>query len=242
MIKYKNKILIFTLSLLSSSLLIGCNSDHVQQSTVNSDYTYTEKNYEDHFESLSKALNIKKENLEDKLTLEDGERIFKLIPAKSLTEDLNFYKKLVVYGDEEYTKLYFQNKKMKNERQAESYYNSCMNDMWKKHPPDSYFFIILLNNKPAGIISTSNLISSNEVTIGYITEQNKSNQGIATNALKILLDFLKYMKSNNTYNYSKLALWIFDENSNSIKVAEKNNFKLSEKNENKQMSKFTIEI
>ena len=131
---------------------------------------------------------------------------------------------------------------MKSDQQAKNYYNSYMKDMWKKSPPNSLFFLMSLNSERVGIISTSTLTSSDEITIGYVTEQSKANKGIATNSLKIMVQLLKYMKDNSIYNYSKLALWIFDENTGSIKVAEKNGFKLSEKNEAKQLSKYTLKI
>ena len=78
--------------------------------------------------------------------------------------------------------------------------------------------------------------------IGYVTEQSKANKGIATNALKIIVQLLKQMKDNNTYNYSKLSLWIFDENVSSIKVAKRNGFELSEKNYDQQLSKYTLNL
>lgn len=240
--KYKKKLLIFILAPLSTNLLIGCAANEAYQTTSDSKYIYQEKNYNNNFERLSKLLNVNKINLEDKLTLKNGNDTFKLVPATETSTDLDFYKDLVVYGDEEYTKLYFQNKKMKNEEQANNYYNSYMMDMWKKSPPHSLFFLISLNDERVGIISTSTLISSDEITIGYITEQSKSNKGIATNSLKIMVQLLKYMKDNNTYNYSKLSLWIFDENVSSIKVAQRNGFELSEKNSDKQISKYTLNL
>lgn len=242
MIRYKKKILIFILALLSSNLLIGCTPNKTYQTAADSKYAYQEKDYNDSFQNLSKLLNVDKTELESKLTLKNGNDTLKLVPAMNTSKDLDFYKSLVVYGDEEYTKLYFQNKKMKNEQQAKNYYNSNMKDMWKKSPPNSLFFLISLNNERVGIISTSTLTSSDEITIGYVTEQSKANKGIATNSLKIMVQLLKYMKDNSIYNYSKLALWIFDENTGSIKVAEKNGFKLSEKNEAKQLSKYTLKI
>lgn len=240
--KYKKKILLFILVPLSTNLLVGCAPNKVYQTTTDSKYIYQEKNYNSNFERLSKLLNVSKTNLENKLTLKNGEDIFKLVPATENSVDLDFYKDLVVYGDEEYTKLYFQNKKMKNEEQARNHYNSYMMDMWKKSPPSSLFFLISLNDERVGIISTGTLVSSDEIMIGYVTEQSKANKGIATNALKIIVQLLKQMKDNNTYNYSKLSLWIFDENVSSIKVAKRNGFELSEKNYDQQLSKYTLNL
>ncbi len=109
--KYKKKILLFILVPLSTNLLVGCAPNKVYQTTTDSKYIYQEKNYNSNFERLSKLLNVSKTNLENKLTLKNGEDIFKLVPATENSVDLDFYKDLVVYGDEEYTKLYFQNKK-----------------------------------------------------------------------------------------------------------------------------------
>lgn len=240
--RYKKKILIFILASLSTNLLIGCTPNKVYKTTDDSKYIYQEKNYNYSFERLSKLLNINKTDLENELTLKNGNNIFKLVPATQSSTDLDFYKDLVVYGDKEYTKLYFQNKKMKNEEQAKSHYSSYMTDMWKNSPPHSLFFLISLNDERVGIISTSALVSSDEVTIGYITKQSKTNRGIATNSLKIIVQLLKNIKNNNTYKYSKLSLWIFDENVNSIKVAKRNGFELSEKNYEQQLSKYTLSL
>ena len=240
--RYKKKIIIFILALLSTNLLMGCTSNESYQTVPDSKYSYQEKDCNDAFQSLSKLLSLDKTDLENNLTLKNNGDTFKLVPATDTSKDLDFYKSLVVYGDEEYTKLYFQNKKMKSDQQAKNYYNSYMKDMWKKSPPNSLFFLMSLNNERVGIISTSTLTSSDEITIGYVTEQSKANKGIATNSLKIMVQLLKYMKDNSIYNYSKLALWIFDENTGSIKVAEKNGFELSEKNEAKQLSKYTLKI
>ncbi|MGN1044280.1 MAG: GNAT family N-acetyltransferase [Acutalibacteraceae bacterium] len=242
MVKHKKKILVFALSILSSGLLIGCSSITNNPTTNASEQTYSSQDYENSFQSLSEVLNISKDELENKLTLKNNDNTYRLVPATNTSENLNFYKDLVVYGDKEYTKLYFQNKKMKDERQAENYYNSYMNEMWKKSPPDLYFFLTFLNNEPAGIISTSSLTDSKEITIGYITDQSKANKKVATNSLKILVEFLKYLKSANVYNYEKLSLWIFDENISSIKVAQNNGFTLSDTNKDKQMSKYTLNL
>ena len=79
--RYKKKIIIFILALLSTNLLMGCTSNENYQTVPDSKYSYQEKDCNDAFQSLSKLLSVDKTDLENKLTLKNNGDTFRLVPA-----------------------------------------------------------------------------------------------------------------------------------------------------------------
>lgn len=229
-------------TLLAAGLLVtGCsNNSNVQ----NTDSSVVESKVETTSQALvdfASHLSLDEKELGNVLTITEDDKEYKLLPATESEEDLNYWKGLTT-KDKEYIQTFFQNREPLTESSATSQFNKTMRSMWKTKKPDSMLFIVLLNGNYAGIINCAGLKGTTGVTIGYVTAKEYSGQGVATNALKMFIQFVKHLNEKSSYKVPKAMLYIFDDNAASIRVSEKNGFTFVEDDEKTKISKYELKL
>lgn len=236
--KFKKKFIVLFCLLFLGLFVAGCGNqiENIQEKSQ----IHTESTQNPFV--FSAQINLDRQVLESLLTRENNGNIYKLIPATDSNKDLKYWKDLVVFGDEKYVGSYFLDRKLRTENQAKSRYEKIMTAMWQQKPPDTQFYIILLNEEFAGIIDATELTSDYNAKIGYITAQHQVSKGVATNALHIVVELLKYLKCNNFYSIPNISLWIFDDNAASITVAKKNGFVYAELDIENKRSRYILNL
>ncbi|MDR1364717.1 MAG: GNAT family N-acetyltransferase [Oscillospiraceae bacterium] len=167
--------------------------------------------------------------------------VISLVPATK--QNSNIWINLTTKNGK-YMQPFFQNKKALTKDQAtyQLYYE--LNEMWitGRKPPNLLFFIVVFNGNRVGIIKCVGLTDSKTALISYITAKKYARQGIATNALKMLINLIKHLNEIGVYNCEYCALWIFNDNLASIRVAEKNGFVPKKENSKEKKKKYVLEI
>lgn len=220
-----------------SVFIVGCSNS--QQTPESPTFTSEEatKQY-----SYAVYLGLDKSTFEDLLTMKVDDNEYKLIPASNNSKYREYWTSLVT-KDENYVKLFFQNRQGVNREQAISKFNNYIGAMWNfQGVPDELFFITAVNGKFAGIIMCSGITSEDTVTIGYITAKEYAGQGIATNSLKIMVKLIKHLNSTKFCHASAASVWIFDDNPASIAVANNNGFVYQEHDSENNKSRYSTSI
>jgi len=97
--------------------------------------------------------------------------------------------------------------------------------------PFSMAFISVYNGKFAGEIAIGPLRGNKNISpeIGYVTLREFSGKHVTYNALKILIEFLKYLNSLKIYNISTLRATAHLKNIASQKILSKSGFTTTKK-------------
>ncbi len=203
--------------------------------TENKESTNEEEKYSDIYESFSKKLGIDKNELIELLSLKEGENNFKLIPISDSEEFTEFWKDLFVRANPDYMK-YYATGKLKTNSQASADFKRRYTRMWNPNSkkiikPFSMAFISTYNGEFAGEIVAGPIRGSKHIIpeIGYVTLQKFCGKHIASNGLKILIDFLKKLNELSIYNIKTLRATVHLKNYASQKVLSKCGFNAKKK-------------
>lgn len=196
---------IITISLiLSNFLCYNANCSEISPKTTNLPEVSQEVKSDETSENikfLAQKFKIKESEFENLLYSNDKKQ--KLVPASK--NHLELFKAVFCHNNSEYMK-YFAYGKGKPENLAEKILENKMSRMYKKDKelPASLTFVIIDNNKAAGVVMVGPVSNKSYPEVAYIIKKDYANRGLGGFAVKTLLLLLKKLRENKIYSYSKI--------------------------------------
>jgi len=240
--KVKRKTLISYMMLIISLALTGCNKSDVNVEKAKDNSSSVTSKASVHSDSYASHLNLDEEVLDSLLvTKKEDATEYKLVPATSSKDHIEYYKNLVT-SNPDYIQTYYLSRTPPTKEEASLKFSKNVNTMWNTKKPDYLLFLVTLNGEYCGVIECGGLKSRENPTIGYVTEKEYAGKGVATNALEMLVKLVKHLNSTGFYNVADLSLWIFDENLPSIAVAKKNGFDYAESDSENKRKRYVLKF
>lgn len=149
-----------------------------------------------------------------------------LIPLQKIEEHKNCLLDVFSNANPEYMKYYLDGKLKPLEKVERIFYVNSLKRMWQGKIPKSLNFIIDVNNNSVGRIAVGPLYDRGTIDseIGYAIKEGYSRKGITSEAVKTLIELLRYLIKSGKYDIEKIRATAKEGNIASNKILQKNDF------------------
>ena len=180
----------------------------------------------DGIKTLAEKLDIPFETLLEKLRLNLNSGESYLVPLIETEEHKNCLLDIFCYANPEYMKYYLDGKLKTLEKAELIFFINSLKRMWQGKTPRSLNFIIDVNNNSIGRIAIGPLYERRTIDseIGYAIKEEYSGKGITSEAVKTLVELLRYLIQSGKYDIEKIRATAKEGNIASNKILQRNGF------------------
>ena len=179
----------------------------------------------DGIKNLAEKLDMPFKILLEKLRLNLNSCKSYLVPLIETEEHKNCLLDIFCYANPEYMKYYLDGKLKPLEKVERIFYVNSLKRMWQGKIPKSLNFIIDVNNS-VGRIAVGPLYDRGTIDseIGYAIKEGYSRKGITSEAVKTLIELLRYLIKSGKYDIEKIRATAKEGNIASNKILQRNGF------------------
>lgn len=238
MIKNNKFLNLITILITTTFLLSGCAHKNIEHTK---NYKQDQPQQKTSSQKFSERLNLDDNTFKNLTSTKYNNQEYTLIPINKSQNHLTYWNNLLT-SDEDYMQTFFLERKSPSTQRATSIFKNEIVNMWIKPKPTSINFILSYNGNFSGIIETANLSTENDSLIGYAVSKEYKGNNIASISLKMLLNLIKHLNSTGFYNIKSTSVWIFNDNTASQKVAQKNGFVYAESDDKNKRCRYSFQF